>query len=190
MILIEADRIWDADIISRCCLEATLQVMYIACDKNQVSWRLLEYSEKLPDIKALSNHAKAQEAISALASDAPDTVDMLSEMLLSDEEVRDIKERIPRHKMNDLKKRWGFTRMLSEVVGNYSSGREVYTGLPHSYSRSSSLVHSDFLGVVDVFDGRGFEHNQVGDVTGPDSEWLIQELAGPSCRCGQRLPRR
>ena len=147
LILIEHQRLWDAEIVLRATCEATLKFAYILSDRNKASDRLREFSDTLFWLSSAKDHAKAKEVLSVVPAPEDECWRPLREMLLSDDALEHIKERPEWSERRDIERRWGFTELISELL---STGDERWRGvgsLAHVFNMQSHILHADAQGV-------------------------------------------
>ena len=147
MLLVELDRPWDAEILVRTITESTLVFCHLLGDKDQLSERFKQYTEVLPDINALADHAKAKQLL-----DLPDTLGIarpkaIEDLLLSSSEYERMSALYPRKERSRIKRQWGFTAIIESMIRSGENLGENAAALLHGYSVSSHVSHSDYLGI-------------------------------------------
>jgi hypothetical protein len=70
-----------------------------------------------------------------------------NDLLLKDEERKDIMARYPRQERRRLQTMWGFTGLLEQTIRSGEGLGPSTASLLHGYAMSSHVAHADFQGV-------------------------------------------
>lgn len=150
-ILAKESRIYDASILRRTIIHATLKMVYLlsASDKNEEMSRLSEYVELLPKkqfasieqpIKAAFNAGRYGDGVKAL---------FIKENFL---------EYIDNHKtqpnegknLNSIKKKWGYKNLSPYVSKECPQWKEVCLRMDTRYSAANDYVHWNATGCFEI----------------------------------------
>lgn len=147
LVLLEAGKIWDAEILSRTVFEGTLKFCHILSDRDQLRARLTEYEHILPDINSLADHEKTERVIASLPFTDEATLKPLNELVLSEEQRETILRRYPRQDRRRLQTAWGFTGLVEQMVRSGDGMGGLAAGLLHGFVMASHVAHADWVGV-------------------------------------------
>ncbi len=150
--LVNVGCLWDAEIVMRSAMEATLKFLHILEDQSTFELRIGEYANDLFDIGLLKNHQKANELLSTV--DNPDDPQWkpIRDLLLTEDELASLRAKYPDHVRRDLDRRWGFTGLIAELRKSKVAVERYLPGLLHNYAISSHILHADCQGVSIVLE--------------------------------------
>lgn len=150
---------WDAEILMRSTIEATLKFIYIISDPQQFEVRMREYSRDLFDIGLLRSHEKAQEFIKSVSDPDNRDWDPIRDLILSDDELISLRANYPRGIRRDLERRWGFTGLIASLAQSDLPEATQIPTLLHTFNVASRIHHADAHGASIVLerDGRSIE---------------------------------
>ncbi len=140
-------RLWDAEILSRALFEGTVKFAYILESPANVKERLIEFSEVLPAISKLRWHGKAEEALAALGDAGSLGQQPYRDMILSSEELAEIRQKYPREERRRVEGRWGFTELVTAISKPGGAFGPVGRSSLHRYMVSSHVTHMTYEGV-------------------------------------------
>jgi hypothetical protein len=140
-------RLWDAEILGRALFEGTVKFVYILESSSNMKERLIEFSEVLPAISKLRWHGKAEEALAALGDDGSLGKQPYRDMILSPEELAEIRQKYPREERRRVEGRWGFTELVTSISRPGGAFGPVGRSSLHRYMVSSHLTHMTYEGV-------------------------------------------
>lgn len=152
LILIEHDKLWDAEVVMRSAFEATLKFIYILADRSLFLDRLREYSDDLFEISRLKDHLRAEDVLKAAANPEAQEWKPISDLLLDPKEIEDIKSRFDRAARLRLENKWSFSALIADLA---SSGDTRWTDLGsllHYYRNASHILHADFSGAAMIME--------------------------------------
>lgn len=147
MLLCAFGQLWDAELVMRSVVEASLKFCFILQSPEHFPERMREYREDLHDIGVLKGHNKISEFLGGIASHSDAQVRPLVDRLLAPEELTRLQDRLPRQKRNIIEQRWGFSAMVGVLD---RSGDPIFAGiagLAHGYAMASHVMHADPIGV-------------------------------------------
>lgn len=136
-------KLWDAEILLRSVLEATLKFVFICVGEgDERERRVDEFLHVLPEIARLRRHRRAKELLARVPDrDAPQWLP-LRELLMPDAELARHAARFPRDAKSRLEGKWGFTQ-IAESLDKTGGRFQDLVGLLFSYGMASHSVHSD-----------------------------------------------
>lgn len=148
LLLAGESREWDADILNRSVMEGTLKLVYMLLGtKEEVRQKAFEYWEILPNNGA----ARHSERAKALLDDVPDSEspqwDAMRELLLSNDEVEELRAGSNRQERSQLEQRWSFSGIAQYLATHEITAYRGLAHLAHGYGMSSHLLHKDSDGV-------------------------------------------
>lgn len=146
--LIKLHALWDAQILARPIIESCIKICFIcfspASNRAELCY---EYEEVLGVINTLKLHDKAVKTLQAAGEEYWNPT--LSALVLTDEQLVELREKIPKEKRKEVESRWGFTRIMVELDKHFKKnfGLTPFTTLSHTYGLSSHLIHADEMGL-------------------------------------------
>jgi hypothetical protein len=147
LLLCAYEQLWDAEMLARSALEASIRFCYLLQDPALFEPRHQEFAEGLWQIGRLKDHQKQMELLSR--------VDSLDEnwrpsraRLLSGTEQYALAAKYPRVKRRSLDQKWGFNNLIRELSQSGDPLFKSLSILSAGYSDSSHLQHADFAGVM------------------------------------------
>jgi hypothetical protein len=146
--LVEAEKLWEAEFVTRSLVEGTVKFGYVLDSRSTFTARCVEYVDTLPEISKLRWHRKAEEALVSFPDRNAPEWRPLREIVLSEQELQRIQTIYPRELRRAVEGRWGFTAMLAEISRPGGAFGPVGASLLHSYSIASHLQHMTFEGVL------------------------------------------
>jgi hypothetical protein len=144
--LVEGMRLWDAELVMRSVVEGTAKFGYLLESPAMFTARCIEYRDALPSIAKLKWHAKAGEALNALAGTSLAGCRPYRELHFAEEELDAIRSAYPRETRNELERRWGFTALVEAVSKPGGAFGPTARALLHGYSVASHLQHMSYEG--------------------------------------------
>jgi hypothetical protein len=145
LLLLQAGRMWDAEILIRPIMEATFRILFVChCDERERRVRLHEFWTDLAEINWL-RHSERAKTILARAPDKHDFARAFKLLILEQKEEDEIRKKWPKRKRQALEQKWSFTEILAELERQMSGTLNTgfVRGILHSYGQSSHLIHAD-----------------------------------------------
>jgi hypothetical protein len=146
--LIKIHALWDAQILVRPIIESCIKICFICFSPASIRAELCyEYEEVLGVINSLKLHDKAAKTLQAAGEESGHST--LSALLLTDERLAELRNKLPKEKRKEVESRWGFTRIMVELDKQFknSFGLTPFTNFSHTYGLSSHLIHADEMGL-------------------------------------------
>lgn len=143
---------WDADVLLRSVMEATLKFVFIcAAEGEEQGRRVDEYLNVLPAIARLKRHRRARECLATVKDAEGKEWRPVREHLLPDDEVLAISEKYPKDLRSRLEGKWGFTQIAESLAKSGERFRGV-AALLHTYGIWSHSVHLDGDAVLTMWE--------------------------------------
>ena len=156
LILVEAGKEWDGDIITRSVMEGTIKYVFLVLgEPEEVGRKAYEYWELLPDYTSIKRSDRARKFLNAV--DNPDSPQWLpfKKLLLTDEVIEDRRNGSNRKERKQLEQKWSFSEIVKGFAVTDSKGLGYLVHLAHGYGMSSHLIHKDGDGVGMVWERYG-----------------------------------
>src|SRR5579872_4895894 len=152
LLLVANYRLWDAEILVRSVLEGTYKFIYLCTsDERERGSRAHDYWHVLPEIYRLKSHLKVSAFLEMVDKVAGDSTDdkwrPLRDLMISEDEVVEIRQRLPKHVRRKLEDAWSFLPLAETLSKAEAPGASLYTGLAHLYATGSHQAHKDADGV-------------------------------------------
>lgn len=152
ILLIEKWLLWDAEIIFRPALEATLKfikIVLLNSDKNHLT-NVEDFWNSFSEINSLKRSDKAKE----LSSEAGDNLDthykeLLRALCLDESTERELREKWPKRLRSILNENWSFNKMVKELKESSiipDNVKPIISLLCYQYQLSSNIIHGDESG--------------------------------------------
>jgi hypothetical protein len=144
LLLVQAGKEWDADLISRSVMEGSVKLAYILYGSTQeIELKTEEYWHVLPLFSVIRHGEQARMFLNAVPnSDAPEW-QPFKELLVEREEVASIRARYSKRDRQALEERWSFAGICRFFATTHDPGLRRLVHLAHGYSMSSHLIHKD-----------------------------------------------
>ena len=150
LVLLQNGGLFEADIILRCTMEGTIRYCYLMTGtEDERKEKYTEYRVIMPELDRLNDHRKAQEAITILKQFTGNNTKPFESMLLSDEEVDQIKNQYTRSFKNLIKNKWTYQSLLKALASNHTE-YEAQLGSLSTYALTSHYCHLDYTGLNDL----------------------------------------
>ena len=140
--LISELKLWDAEILIRTVLESTVRLAFICLDAHEAESRASEFLNTLPDIAHLKRHRRIEDSLERVEDPELDRWRPLQDMLLDQEQLDDLRTRLPRAERNRVVGRWGVAQ-IAGTFGRHDSAFRDLAAISHSYGMSSHAAHQD-----------------------------------------------
>jgi hypothetical protein len=136
-------KLWDAEILLRSVMEATLKFVFICVGEGEeLGQRADEFLNVLPEIARLRRHRRAEEFLACVGNRDDPRWRPLRDLLLHEAELQTLTARFPKDARSRLEGKWGFTQIaeaLAKTGGRFSN----LTSLLYPYGMGSHSVHQD-----------------------------------------------
>lgn len=152
LILVENNRLWDAEILLRSTFEATIKFVYILSDRSVFSDRIREYHDDLFDITSIKDHNRAEQVLAVAQDPSSDQWQPIRDLLLQPSAVDAILSRYDRATRRELERKWGFAGLVTELLATGDSQWQELGMLFHVYRNASHILHADYQGIAMVME--------------------------------------
>ncbi|MES3021123.1 MAG: DUF5677 domain-containing protein [Pseudomonadota bacterium] len=157
-LLLQAWKLWDADIIMRSMLECATRFLFVSiAAPDERAQRIEEYTISLNEIENLQRSEKAKDFVATSIDE--DTKMLIGGVVFGAEDEAELRARWPKAKRKALKQKWSFTE-ISHVLSTFHVDRldlRNYKSFLHGYGLSSHLIHADQTSMDLVKDRAGRE---------------------------------
>lgn len=178
--LVKINALWDAQILVRPIIESCVKVCFLCFSPEEQRPKLcLEYEETLGVINTLKLHDKALKTLGAVEG-TPHP--MLEALLLPEDKLKELREKVPKEVRKDIESRWGFTRMVVTLDQSFKSHFQIspFSSLLHTYGLSSHLIHADETGLGTIRARGRLEEPRLSVITASHHIALLDAMAGAS----------
>ncbi|MCP1649412.1 DUF5677 domain-containing protein [Pseudomonas nitroreducens] len=150
LILVQAGKEWDAEIIERALIEGSIKFLYLTTgDKDQIFEKANEFWKIMPEMSRLRRSDKIEETIKT-SLETPSRG--LTDLILSQSEKEKLREKYNKKSIALLNQKWSVTEIIREFSKSPRIELNCITALLHNYFISSNLAHMDADGVGMVWD--------------------------------------
>jgi len=142
--LMQYGYLWDADIVMRCIMEASIRIGYLSfASQAERKIRAKEYWEDLSEINRLKQSDRAKLAVQT--SGAESLRRGLEPLILSTIEEASLREKWSSKKRSDIEQKWSFTRIINAIEKHMieTTGTSAMKSILWNYGLSSHLIHAD-----------------------------------------------
>jgi hypothetical protein len=159
LLLVRAQKEWDAEVIARSVMEGSLKLMYMfEGTPEEIRTKVHEYWNVLPLFYAIRHSERAKQILDALPeSDRGKWEQSFRDLLVPDSEINETRARFSRQARQTLEEKWSFSGLCKEFAQSEKSERRKLVHLAHNYGMSSHLLHKDGDGIGMAWDRRGRE---------------------------------
>lgn len=156
ILLVQAAKEWDADIINRSVTEGTIKYVFMMSgDESETKQKAYEFWDQLPSYASIRHHDRALSFLTLVDNpDAPEWLP-LKALLLSQVDIDSIRGGSNKKERNLLDQKWSFSEMTKSFAQSDSPGLKHLSHLAHGYGMSSHLIHKDGDGVGMVWERYG-----------------------------------
>lgn len=149
ILLIQDGYLWDAEIIVRPIMEASMKILFLSfttADERQN--RIREFWQDLPEVNTLRQSDRARLVLERTGARGV-FAKALGPLVLPDEEESTLREKWPKKNRRRLEQKWSFSEILrsSEEFMRSSFGEGFVRAATHNYGLSSHLIHCDESGL-------------------------------------------
>lgn len=154
IVLIQAVRLWDAEIIMRSMMEATIRILYVCySSENERIERINEFWKDMSEINELKRSERAKMLVERFGERHGNEV-AIKPLVLSPNEEQEIRDKWPKKRRQELEMKWSFSKIIAflESVMDVDKGGALIRSTLHYYSISSHLIHADESGLTLLWD--------------------------------------
>lgn len=145
VLLIQGGRLWDAEIIMRPIMEATIRILFVCySDESERPQRIGEFWESFSEINDLKRSDRAKMLVQRFGSIRANDIG-IKPLILEEEKEKELRDKWPKRLRQALEQKWSFSEViffLESNMGKKKSGAFIRSTL-HSYAMSSHLIHAD-----------------------------------------------
>ena len=153
LLLVQAQKEWDADLISRAVMEGSLKFAYMLHgNSDEMKAKVEEYWNLLPQFFAIKRSERVKRVLEDL--DNPDDPEWrpFRDIILNPAEIEQVRQRYPRQQRQMLEERWSFSGICRTFSQTKDAGLRMFVHLAHGYGMSSHLLHKDGDGIGMVWE--------------------------------------
>lgn len=136
-----------------------------------------EYEHTLSVVSRLKQHDKAFRTLDSI----PGSHDpMLEALILSEDMLAELRQRVPKDVRKDVESRWGFTRMVMTIDRQLKETFNIspLSSMLHTYGMSSHLIHADETGLGTIRARDRLEEPKLSAVVQSHRIALLDIIAG------------
>jgi hypothetical protein len=144
--LLQADLLWDAEIVFRAAIEAALKVWFVAAaPEPERSVRVREFRERLSEVAIYRFRARASAGHTVKSGP-----EAMASMLAMSEQEQDVhRAKWTKRERKALEQKWAFAEMVKALENESIGGHRLpyLVNLTHSYGVASHLLHADQMAI-------------------------------------------
>jgi hypothetical protein len=148
LLLCAYGQLWDAELVVRSVLESSLKFAYLLQELQTFEDRHTEFAEHLWEIGRAKDHEKAKSFFDGIPNPGDRRWDPIREMILSDEELKIIRQKFTKEERRELERKWGFSGIVTFMSRSNDPFFAGFKSFAHGYSIASHLLHADFAGTA------------------------------------------
>jgi hypothetical protein len=153
LLLVQAQKEWDADLISRAVMEGSLKYTYmLQGDPAELKTRAVEYWHLLPRFAAIRRSERAKRFLAEIENAQDPEWRPIRDLIMDDDDVALVRQNHNRQKRQELEEAWSFSGICRSFSKSSNEGLRKLVYLAHGYGMSSHLLHKDGDGVGIVWD--------------------------------------
>jgi hypothetical protein len=145
--LLQADLLWDAEIVFRAAIEAALKVWFVAATPEpERSVRVREFREHLSEVAIYRFRARASAGHTVKSG--PEA--MVSMLAMSENEQNVHRAKWTKRERKALEQKWAFAEMVKALENASVGGHRLpyLVDLTHSYGVASHFLHADQMAIT------------------------------------------
>lgn len=154
LLLIEHDRVWEAEITLRSVAEGSLKFAYLLNSPEFFANRCQEYAEILPDIAILKSHERAKEILDLSSDPAAPELEPFRNLLVPDDTLETLRQKYPRNIRGKLEQSWSFSGLADSLSKSQLKAARVFRALLYGYWTSNQVTHMTWEGTSLPFERR------------------------------------
>lgn len=153
LLLIRAQKEWDADLISRSVIEGSLKFVYMLDGStDEVNVKAHEYWNLLPQFYTIRHSERAKRFLEDVPNPDSPEWQPFYDLIVDDSEIAYIRATFSRQVRQALEEKWSFSGICKSFAKSENSGLKMFTHLMHGYGMSSHLLHKDADGIGMVWE--------------------------------------
>jgi hypothetical protein len=144
LLLVRAQKEWDADVIARSVMEGSLKYTYMLEGKpEEIRAKVHEYWTLLPRFYAIKHSDRAKQLLEVLPNPKDPEWQSFRDLIVEDSEIAEARTQFSRQERQTLEERWSFSGLCRAFAKSENSERRKLAHLAHGYGMSSHLLHKD-----------------------------------------------
>lgn len=156
LLLIRAEKEWDADLIARSVMEGSFKLTYMLQGSYaEIEEKANEFWHVLPLFYAIRHGENAKKMCEHLHDPNAPEWRPLQDLRISEDKVAEIRTRYSRSQRQALEEKWSFVGLCRSFAESENPGLKAFAGLSHGYTMSSHLLHKDADGIGMVWERYG-----------------------------------
>lgn len=153
LILIQEDKVWDADILIRSVAEGSFKYVYMLMgDEEEIIEKVKEYWDILPLFSDIKHSNIAKDVLEAVQDPVDPHWNPFRELIRDDNTVEQIRKNYSRTQRNKLNEKWSFAGISRYFSNSKDERLKHLANLVHGYGMSSHSLHKDAIGVGVVWE--------------------------------------
>ncbi len=156
LLLIRAEKEWDADLVARSVMEGSFKFTYMLQGlRAEIEEKANEYWHVLPLFYRIRHGENVKKMFEHLPDPEAPEWRPFQDMLVDDEEIAEIRAGYSRSARQALEEKWSFVGLCRSFASSGNLGLKAFAGLAHGYTMSSHLLHKDADGIGMVWERYG-----------------------------------
>ncbi|WP_338558570.1 DUF5677 domain-containing protein [Paraclostridium sordellii] len=149
IILVSEEKVFDAEILLRVVLEATVKMIYMSIgDEEERKLKSQEFWHTMAKIDKLKKSIKVKTLIETFPI-YKETA--LGEYLELDRDIDDFQKITNRKFRKDIENKWSFNKMIEDISNNSEEWKDLKS-ISLTYNQSSNLTHMDSISIGMIID--------------------------------------
>jgi hypothetical protein len=148
--------VWQAEILERSLLEATIKLIYISIDKSKINQKLDEFENNISDINQYKRRKEMLDFLDGVKIDNEVTKHTFQNVTKYDVEMK-----FNQRERKKILEKWTFNSMTKEIDSYKIPGFDKLKYFQNYYTNTSHYIHVDIdcLDLIWDRDNRGDEEN-------------------------------
>ncbi len=153
LLLVRAEKEWDADLIARSVMEGSFKFTYILQGSHaEIEEKANEFWNVLPLFYTIRHGENVKKMFEYLPDLNAPELRPFHDLRVSDEEVAETRARYSRSERQALEEKWSFVGLCRAFAASDNPGLKAFAVLSHGYTMSSHLLHKDADGIGMVWE--------------------------------------
>lgn len=153
LLLVHAQKEWDADLVSRSIMEGSLKFTFmLGGTPEEVKAKVEEFWHLLPQFSAVKRSERARHFLEEIDDPHNPQWKPIHELIMDTEDIKCFREKYPRKQRQMLEEKWSFSGICKAFAQSGDEGLRKFVHLAHGYGMSSHLLHKDADGVAMVWE--------------------------------------
>lgn len=153
LLLIRAQKEWDADLISRSVMEGSFKFTYMLDGSaDEIKAKAHEYWNLLPQFYTIKHSERAKRFLEDVPNPDSPEWQPFHDLIIDDSEIATTRATFSRQERQYLEEKWSFSGICKSFAKSENSGLKMFAHLVHGYGMSSHLLHKDAGGIGMVWE--------------------------------------